>query len=196
MSFANFIRGIVRKNPQLKLKLKQANSKQSPFQYIYQTLTMTGMSTVAFAIILYMFFKHNLLYLILGELAVIVMMPITYKFWFSVVDVQITKLARELNRDLLFVSEYFLVSIESGLPLANAIENFSKINRPGGKFFKRIYTEFKTGKSFDEALDEGARFAPSQEVKALLRRLQDSLNIGVDLRRVLENFIEDASEKN
>ena len=32
----NLIRGIVKRNPKLKLKLKKASSKLTPFQYVYQ----------------------------------------------------------------------------------------------------------------------------------------------------------------
>ena len=118
-----------------------------------------------------------------------------FKFWFSFVDVQIRKYARTLEGDLLFVSEYFLVSLESGMPLGNAIQGLSKLNRPGGKFFKKVFTEFKTGKDLETAIDDAAYYAPSDPVKNLLKRLKDSLSIGVDLRGVLENFILESSER-
>ncbi len=195
MSFANFIRGFVKRHPELKLKLKQANSRLSPFQYIYQTITMTAFVVATFLIIGFMVTKGNIFNMLIGFGVVISLTPFFYRFWLSYVDVQISKYSRELDADILFVSEYFLVSLESGLPLGNAIENISKLKRPGGTFFKRIYTEFKTGKSFEEALDEGARFSPSDTMKGLIKRLKDSMTIGVDLRIVLVNFIQDSSDK-
>ena len=195
MTFANFIRGFVKRNPDLKLKLKRANSRLSPFQYIYQTMSMTVMSVIALGIIVYLFFKSNMMYMFLGEVAILGLIPFLYIFWLSTVDVQSRKLARDLDGDLLFVSEYLLVSLESGLPLGNAIENLSKLDRPGGIFFKRIYTEFKTGRSFEDALDEGSNFSPSDSLKTLIKRLKDSMVIGVDLRTVLENFVKESSDK-
>ena len=50
----NFIRGIVKNHPEIKLKLKKAASKQTPFQYVYQTLAMTFMSLVFFLILLFL----------------------------------------------------------------------------------------------------------------------------------------------
>ncbi len=195
MSFANFVRGLVRRHPELKLKLKRANSKLSPFQYMLQTLSMTAFSFIFFAVIIFMFFKQNFLYLVFGWSGLFFMIPFFYGFWLTVVDVQTNKLGRELDGDLLFVSEYLLVSLESGLPIGNAIENLSKIKRPGGVFFKRVYDEFRTGKSFEEALKVGAEFSASRNLKKLVKKLRDSMEIGVDLRIVLVNFIEDASER-
>lgn len=195
MVIANFIRGIVKKHPELKLKLKQADSKLSGFQYVYQTLMMTIMSFIGLVIILYIFLKSNIIYLFLAVIGSTIFIPILFQFWFSVVNVQITKLGREIDGDLLFVSEYLLVSLESGLPLGNAIENLSRINRPGGRFFKRIYTEFKTGKSFNEALEEGSNFSASRSMKILIKKLKDSMDVGIDLRVVLETYINDSSDK-
>lgn len=194
-SFTNFLRSIVKKHPELKLKLKMADLKLSPFQYVYQTVSMTVLSYVAFAIIIFLFTRHDWKILIIGELGFLFFIPLFYKFWLSYVNVQIKKLGRDLDGDLLFVSEYLLVSLESGLPLGNAVENLARIKRPGGRFFKRIFTEFKTGKSFGEALEEGSVFSASYELKTLIKKLSDSMNIGVDLRIILDNFILDSSEK-
>lgn len=195
MYFTTFIRGLVRKNPQIKLKLKKAGSKQTPFQYVYQSVTMTMFSILALAIIIFLATKSNFIYMIIGFSILIFIAPLLYGFWFSYVDVQIRKAGRELDGDLLFVSEYFLVSLESGLPLGNAIQNLSRLQRPGGRFFKKVYTEFNTGKDLEQALEESSDFCPSESMKILLKRLKDSLSIGIDLKIILNNFVADASEK-
>lgn len=195
MSYANFIRGIVKRNPNLKLNLKKADSKLTPFRYVYQSLFLTIMLVVFLVVFSFILFKSKpdlLLILVIGE---IVLAPIIFKIMMGIVDVQVVKLGRELDGDLLFASEYLLVALESGLPIGNAIENLSKVNRPSGRFFKRVYTEFETGKSLDGALSSGASFSASKELRKLIKKLQDSINIGSDISGVLEVFIEDASEK-
>ncbi len=196
MNYTNFIRGLVKKTPNLKLRLKKAGSKMTPHQYMHQTVSMTIMSIILFGAIIIMMFKSEPLKLILALIGFLTIgVPLLFKFWVGYVDVQITKYARELDGDLLFVSEYLLVTLESGLPLGNAIKRMSKLNRPGGRFFKRIYTDFKTGKDLEKALDDASQYSASESLKVLLKRLKDSLNIGVDLKQVLNNFIEEASEK-
>lgn len=196
MNYTNFIRGLVKKNPQLKLKLKQAGSKMTPHQYMHQTISMTAMSILVIAALIFMVFNEDIIMtLILEAIAIIVLTPFAFKFWIGYVDVQIAKYGRELDRDLLFVSEYLLVTLESGLPLGNAIKQLSSLDRPGGKFFKRIYTDFKTGKDLEKALEDAAQYSASSSLKILLKRLRDSLNIGVDLTKVLNNFVEESSEK-
>lgn len=190
------IRLIVQKHPELKLKLKKANSKQTPFQYVYQSIVMGFFSTFAAAFFLYIFFKSNLmLLLLLMAIGLPFVFIIMYKFFFNVVDVYIRKYGRDLEGDLLFVSEFLLVSLESGLPLGNAIQRLSRLNRPGGIFFRRIYTDFKTGKDLQSALDQASNYAPTDTIRILLKRLKESLEIGSNLDQVLENFIEESSQK-
>lgn len=191
----NFIRGIVANHPELKLKLKKAASKQTQFQYVYQTLTMTFMSVIFLILILFLITKSNLIIFVIGTSVLCILSPILFRFWFGFVDVQIGKVGRELDSDILFVSEYLMVSLESGLPLGNAIQRLSRLNRPGGKFFNRVYTEFKTGKDLETALDEASTYSASDNLRILLKRLKDSLTIGVDLKSVLENYIEESSER-
>lgn len=194
-SLENYIRGIVQNHPTLKSDLRKAASKQTPFQYIYQTITLSGLTIIATFFILIMVTKRDPLYLMGGVALGFFLIPIIYNFFLNYVKVQIQKKGRELDGDLLFVSEYFLVSLESGLPLGNAIQELSKLNRPGARFFKKIYTEFRTGKDLEDSLMEGAKNCPSESLKILLKRLKESLSIGVDLRTVLVNFIEESAEK-
>ncbi len=196
MTYTNFIRGLVKKNSNLKADLRKAGSKQSPFQYMNQTVVMTMMSVIAISIIVFLFFKNSILHLVFFEILVFMLFPfLMFKFWNSYVQVLIRKYGREIDSDLLFVSEFFLVTLESGMPLGNAIQRLSHLDRPGGKFFKRVYTDFTTGKSLELALQEATIYAPTNSSKTLLKRLRDSLQIGVDLRDVLSNFVEEASQK-
>ncbi len=194
MILTNIIRIIVKKSPFLKLKLKKAGSKLTPFQYVFQTLTMTFFSTLTLLIFVFLLFKENIIYMLLGLLGTILLTPFLYRYWISFVDVQIRKYGREIDSDLLFVSEYFLVSLESGLPLGNSIKKISKLNRPGGNFFNRVYIDFKTGKDLEKSLEDAISYAPSELLKKLLKKLKDSLDIGIDLKIILENFIEESSE--
>lgn len=195
MSFTNFVRGIVKRHPELRFKLKKALSKQTAFQYVTQTIFMTIMSTVTLLILALITLKSNLLLLMIVACAIILLSPMIYLFFFSYVDVLVRRKGREIDRDLLFVSEYFLVSLESGLPLGNSIKNLSKLNRPGGEFFKKVYDEFRTGKDLEGALYDAISYSPSESMKILLKRLKDSLNIGVDLKEILVNFINESSDK-
>lgn len=195
MSYTNFVRSIVKKHPELKLKLKKGNSKLSEFQYINQTINVSVIISVMAAIFIFIFFKHKIEIVLFGILGIIFLFPIIYKFFFSLIDVQIRQYARLLDSDLLFVSEYLLVTLESGLPLPNTIQRLSNIDRPGGLFFKRVFTDFKTGKDFEAALNEAINYAPSNSVKVLLKRLKDSMVIGADLQVILSNFVKESSEK-
>jgi len=195
MAFETFIRGIVKSNPTLKDKLQKADSKDSPFQYVYKMLTMTIFILITALVFVYLISKKDMFFFGIGSLICLFLSPLLFKIMISIVDVQIVKLGRELDGDLLFASEYLLVALESGLPIGNAIENLGHVKRPSGRFFKRIYIEFQTGKSMDKALSDGIHFSASKNMKNLVKKLQDSINIGSNIRDVLVNFVDDSTSK-
>lgn len=194
MIFKQLIRKIVNNNPTLNNRIKLAGLKQSPFQYVFQTLYLTGLIVTASLIFFVILFTGEpvMYYAIVGS---IVMTPLIYLFLFQLVDVKAKQLGRELDGDLLFISEYLLVVLESGSPLPNALEQLSQNKRPGGRFFERVLREFKMGKDLEKTLDESIDYCPSSGLKTLIKRLKDSLSIGVDLEKVLVNFVEESSEK-
>jgi len=196
MILSVIIRKFVKKHPKLKDKLKKADSKYTPFQYMYNTLFMTIFTYIFLIVFLFIIFKKNLTLFLYASLGSILLIPFIYKFFLSIVDVQIEKLKRELDSDLMFVSEFFLVELSSGLPVGNAIENISKFNRPSGRFFKRVLLDFKTGVSLNKALENAYYYAPSRKFKELLKKMRDSLIIGVDLIPILKDFLDEASEQN
>lgn len=194
MIFKELIRKIASKYPNLKKDLKLAGLEQSPFQYIFQTLYLTGLFIVGTLVLFIILFADSnyLFFLIVGTLA---LTPFVYLFLFEIVYVKAKKLARELDGDLLFISEYLLVLLESGTPLPNALEQLSKNKRPGGKFIERVLRDFKMGNDLEDTLDEAILYCPSDDLKTLIKRLRDSLSIGVDLEKVLVNFVEESSDK-
>ena len=130
MNLTKIIRFIVKKNPQLKYKLRQTPGSLSPFQYVFKVLSMTAM-TVAFGFVLVVLIsRKDFMKFLLGVLILFPFSFLAWKFWFGIVDVKIKQFRRKLEKDLLFVSEYFLVSISSGLPIQNSVQNISYLKRP------------------------------------------------------------------
>ncbi len=192
--FKQFIRKLVSKNPQLKKDIQRSGMVQSPFQYIFQTIYLTGLMSVGMLVFVFVLFAGEpiLIFLVLG---ILVLTPLIYFFLFSLVKVKVSQLGRDLEGDILFVSEYLLVVLESGVPLSNALEQLSKIKRPGGVFMERVLRDFKLGKDMEQTLDDAIGYCPSDSLRILIKRLKDSLDIGVDLETVLSNFIDEGSEK-
>lgn len=194
MVFKEFIRKLTSKYPTLNQRLKLAGSTQSPFQYVFQTVYLSAMLGVGIFIFIFILFSSEPIFLtlIIGN---ILLVPLIYLFLFSIVDVKATQLGRELDRDLLFVSEYLLVTLESGVPLSNALLQLSKINRPSGNFFERILREFKMGEDLEETLNHAISYCPSEDFRNLIKKLKDSLNIGVQLNKTLVDFVNESSDK-
>lgn len=194
MILKQIIRKIVASSPGLPQKIKLAGINKSPFQYVYQTLYLSILFVVGFITIFTLLFLGDDIYFILIA-GTLLAGPIIYFFLFQSATVKATQVGRELDGDLLFISEYLLVVLESGTPLPNALEQLSENKRPGGIFFERVLREFKMGKDLEQTLDEAIDYCPSDGLKTLIKRLKDSLSIGVDLEKILVNFVEESSEK-
>lgn len=195
MVLKKIIRKTVSNHPELKNKLKLAGMSMSPFQYVFQTYSLTGMLIGGLSILFFILFSNDVGTMLLLILITISSAPFVYKFLFQLADVKATQLGRELESDILFISEYLLVVLESGVPLPNALEQLSKIKRPGGSFFERVLRDFKLGKDLEKTLEDAITYCPSASLRILLKKLKDSLAIGVDLETVLANFVEEGSEK-
>ena len=195
MAIKSIIRRIVFSNPDLSKKLKLAGMNMSPFQYVFQTLYLTFLFAGGLSIFFVILFSDSPMFLVSLIAIILVMIPLVYLFLFRLVDVKGAQLGREIEGDILFVSEYLLVVLESGVPLLNALEQLSKIDRPGGKFIERVLRDFKMGTDIEKTLKQAIEYCPSPSLKILLKKLKDSLSIGVDLDSVLANFVEEGAEK-
>ena len=192
----DIIRKIIRNNPLLSLKLKKSYSKLSPFAYVYQIIVLSffasfGIGFVLFVVLLKQF--TNLL--IFGIIAFPLIFLIFYFFFFNLVDVKVKQIGREQDSDLLFILEFLLINFKSGVPIGIAIESLSKIDRPTAKFFKEIHFDIKTGLDIETAIKNSIEYSASYDLKTIMKRIYDSLEIGGNLELTLENQIKEVSQK-
>jgi hypothetical protein len=187
---------IILKNPSLNLKLKKAYSKKTPRQYIEQTIQLSFFFTIAITILYFSIVikidKSLLLYI---PLIIIGFFYLSYTFFFSYIDVSISKVARSQDNDLLFILEFFLINLTSGNPMGIAIEHLSKLNKKTSKFFKRINLQLKTGEDIQLALKNSIDYCASNELKTFLKKLSDSMEVGINLEKTITLLIKDSITK-
>ena len=179
----------------IKFLLDKANYKKSVKEYIYQTFFLTIFSFIFFEFLIFLIFKEELLLFFYFTIGNVLLSYLSFHFWINYVNVLIRKLEREQQDDLLFVLEFFLVSIKAGILIPEIIEDISKLNRGGSIFFKRILQDLKSGTELDTALKKAVDYSASSDMKIFLKRIRDSINIGTDINTVLEELVEEVSIK-
>ncbi len=200
MYLKNFLNNIVKKiifsHPELKNKLKKAQIAKKPKQYVLETIMSSFFLSFGYLVLVYLFLKDaEVLTFLMGIFSSLLFFLFSFFFFFNYVDVLIRQKAREQDTDLLFISEFFLINLESGLPIGIAIQNISFLDRPCSNFFRKIYLDFQTGSDVRMAIVNALTYTASENLKNLLRKIRDSLEVGINLKDVLNNFIEENSEK-
>ena len=191
----SLIRNIERKNPILKDKLKSTFVSKTSFEYIKQTIFLSFIfSLTTFILILLIFKNFSLVFLLLNFIICLFIFSVAYLFFFKSIDVKMVQIRREIDSDLIFICEFFLISIESGMPIGVAIDKLSKTKRPSAKFFRMVSLDFRSGLSVGEAMIENRKYCVSPDLRKLLKKLYDSLKTGVEIKLILKNFIEEQSQ--
>ena len=192
----HIIRKIIKANPNLDLDLKKSYSKLTPFSYVYQTIFLAFLLSfsISFIILIVMINKFGQ-YVFFGLIIFITLYYIFFKFFFSYNSVKIKQIEREQDNDLLFILEFLLVDLKSGSNLGMSIENLSKIKRPTSRFFKNILLDIKIGTDIENSIKNSINYCASYNLKVIMKRIYDSLEIGGNLDLTIENQIKEFSQK-
>ena len=134
-------------------------------------------------------------YVFFGLIIFITLYYIFFKFFFSYNSVKIKQIEREQDNDLLFILEFLLVDLKSGSNLGMSIENLSKIKRPTSRFFKNILLDIKIGTDIENSIKNSINYCASYNLKVIMKRIYDSLEIGGNLDLTIENQIKEFSQK-
>lgn len=110
------------------------------------------------------------------------------------VNVKIHKLAKEIDKDVLFAGRFLLIKLNSGKPLLNAIIDASNSYGVANKYFKEIVRDIELGTPLEEALDKASRYCPSEKMRRILFQISNALRIGVDVTNYLEAILDEIAE--
>jgi len=180
---------IAKASPGLKLKIKQAGMMDKPDEFIKKAFVSAFYMTTGLVVFLFLVLAQ--LNLIKGVLFFIV--PIIFfvmlSYMMRLPDVKISKKEREISREIVFAGRFIIIELESGVTLYNAMLNVSKNFDVIGKYFKEITDKVDLGTSMEDALNEGAEFIPSDDLRKVLWQIINSIRTGSDVAKSLYSVI-------
>jgi pilus assembly protein TadC len=189
-----FLQEIASKYPTLKRKLQTAHMNESPEEYtkrsVVSAVMLTGIITFA-----------SILFLLGLDFPILFFLPISaisYLIFFQLfmrrVDIKIHKLAKEIDRDVLFAGRFLLIKLNSGKPLMNAIIDASNSYGVANRYFKEIVREIELGTPLEEALVQASRYSPSDKMRRILFQISNAMRIGIDVTNFLEAILDEIAE--
>jgi pilus assembly protein TadC len=189
-----FYQEIASKYPTLKRKLLIAHISLSPEEYVRRNFISALLMTAIIGFGAFMFIAGIGAPIILIPIIAIVAFFILFQIFMHVADVKIRKLAKDIDRDVLFAGRFLLIKLNSGKPLINAIVDASNSYGVANQYFKEIVRDIELGTPLEEALEKASRYSPSEKMRRILFQISNALKIGVDVTNFLEAILDEIAE--
>jgi pilus assembly protein TadC len=191
----SFVQELASRYPLLHKKLATAHISETPEAYVRRNLVsaamITGIFTFASAMLILGFGKSPLwipVALIVGALG-------SFQLFMARADIKIRKMAKDIDRDVLFAGRFLLIKLNSGRPLINAITDASNSYGVANHYFKEIAREIDMGTPLEQALENASRYSPSARMQRILFQISNALKIGIDVTNYLEAILDEIAEE-
>jgi len=181
---------LAQKLPGIELKLKEARMPDSDEEYVKKTLMLSLFLSLFLILIIFLFSNNLIIFLIL---------PIVWLFLFSylarMVDLKISKLRKEIDKEILFAGRFLIIEIESGVPIYEAFRNLTYNYEVIGTYFSEIVDKIDLGTAMDDAINEVLITTPSPNLRKVLWQILNSIKTGSNVKGALVVVLEQVSKE-
>ena len=181
---------IARSMPGLKMKLLQAGRRDRAEEFVEKTLKGALIFTIGIIAFLFMVtsrYGANPLVFI-GILPF--MFIIIFAYMMKMPDVIITKIDKEISKEIVFAGRFLVIELESGVPLYQALKNVIANYRAIGSYMSVIVDKVDLGTPMEIALQETIELTPSNNFRKLLWQILNSMKTGSDISKSMETVID------
>ena len=182
---AMFYRRLARKFPDLKFKLLQARMPDTPEYYLQKTVVLSVFTALALFFLIFGFTQNPLTMLTIPFFFII-----AFFYLLHYVDFRITKIQKEISKEIVFAGRFLLVELESGVPMFNAFKNMAQQYEAVGVYFGEIVERVELGTPLDEAMNETINTTPSPDLRRLLWQLLNTLKTGSGVSQALTSVFD------
>lgn len=182
---------ILRFFPKLEFTLIQAGIKETVDSYLKKALLIISIFSLAAIIPLFFVFLKE-------EISLLLLIPafvILFAF-FLFVAMQVPKMAvkrrsQEIESDLIYTVRHFLLRIECGSSLINALEDAGNLNTVSAKYFGEVMHDINIGAPTEEAIDYAIKFTPSERFREVMNIIKNSLKTGTDIKQSINSNLKE-----
>lgn len=183
-------RRIANSLPGLELKLKQAGMYMKPEDFIKRTFVSSFYITTGVVVFLFGLISNTQIPMAIFGFVFVMLFFVFFAYMLRVPDAKIVRINREISKEIVFMSRFMLIELESGIPLYDAIKHASKNYETTGKYFKEIIDKVDMGTSMEEAVNEAISFSPSWGFKRVMWQILNTLQTGADISKSMSVVID------
>ncbi len=182
------------KNPGLRYDLRRAEIRKTPEEFIRDALKQVGTYTLMIAAGLFMLLdKMDMLFIL--PFAVLFFAMMFYGALMGVPKAKVKKIAKDIDREILFAGRFLLVKIHAGRPLLNALMDASRSYGVSSKYFGKIINDINTGTPIEAAIEKEMNSSPSEKFQKILFQVNNALKLGIDVSGPLGLILEEIANE-
>jgi flagellar protein FlaJ len=104
--------------------------------------------------------------------------------------VKISRIDKDINKEIVFAGRFLAVELESGVNLYDAMKNMVKSYPVVGAYFKEMVDKINIGTPMEEAVSEAIESSPSDSLTKILWQISNSLRTGSDIAEPLKTVVD------
>ena len=179
-----------KKKESFKFKLRKAGIKRTPKEYMTLSIALSCLVGFFFtAVFVFATIKKG--FKPLPALLVFIVLSIVI-FLISMIipGMRINKRKAEVDSDLIYSVRHFLLKLDSGSALLQALEDVSALPTVSSKYFAEVYYDIKLGMPLKAAVLEAIDYSPSIEFRGVMEKIKNSLLTGSDIKKSLRDLMQ------
>jgi pilus assembly protein TadC len=102
----------------------------------------------------------------------------------------INKRKAEVESDLIYSVRHFLLKLDSGSALVQALEDVSSLPTVSSKYFAEVFYEIKMGTPLKQAVLKAIDYSPSVQFRSVMEKIKSSLLTGSDIKKSLKDIMD------
>jgi archaeal flagellar protein FlaJ len=179
--------------PTLPEDLRKANIRTIAVDFVKKTFFSALYACLMFEFIIFVLLVKfipikDLCMLVFGSLPLF--FAFLFFYFFQLPKVKISRIDREICKEIVFAGRFLIVELESGVPLYDAMKNIGKSYPITGAYFREIVDKINVGTPMEDAVSESIDLSPSPSLTKILWQISNSLRTGSDIASPLKSVVE------
>lgn len=202
--FTPFAELLASRFPDLKKKLRVADMKESPVEFLEKVVSTTVMLSIGLLLLVYIFLSGTLASSLRSDIVMFALMvvapllvipPFVFFYLMLLPDAAIIRRQKEMDYEIVFAGRHIVIALKSGMPLFDTFIGASSGYGPVSKEFAKIVDRVMLGVPTTQAIRDVVQYNPSRYFMRMLMQIANALSSGADVGDSLESVLDQISKE-
>jgi pilus assembly protein TadC len=193
--FGSVAETMASKFPNLKKKLRMADSSETPVTFLKKAVSSTVFLSLAILFVIALFLFTNDLGMILLIPALLIVPLIIFGYLMLYPDASVIRRTKELDYEVVFAGRHIVIALQSGMPLFDTFVGASRGYGAISDEFSKIVDKVIVGIPTTQAIREVVQHNPSNYFVRMMMQIANSLASGADVGESMESVMNQISKE-